>query len=264
MSYLIAFDSYNALAGEDYFNIRARYTDVYINGEYRGVYILTERMDINGAIEITYLEKSTFYGSTATKKITSSNSPNDPAIKAGIESYSYCGDASLAVGIKDITGGYVLEIMCGTYGQCGFKTKEGMYVNIKSPACSMRLQVQYIAEYVQQFENALFTKSGRNKSGIHYSEYADMKSYAMQILIYSYYLNWEIYRTSTYMFKDADGTKYEKLTFGPVWDFESGSSVMYDKTLFGIALAYTEQQQYIWNQQLWQKGEFHDAYKRYK
>ncbi|MHB1155081.1 MAG: CotH kinase family protein [Eubacteriales bacterium] len=256
LSYLIAFNSYNVLAGKDYFNIRARYTDVYINGEYRGVYILTERMDINGSIEITDLEKKTLYDSSATKRITSSSSPDDPAVIAGIESYSYCNDASLAAGTTDITGGYVLEIMCGTYGQCGFKTKEGMYVNIKSPACSTRKQVQYIAEYVQQFENAIFSRSGRNKSGIHYSEYADMESYALQILIYSYYLNWEIYRTSTYMFKDAEGTKYDKLTFGPVWDFESGPSVMYDKTLFGTNFAYTEQQQYIWNQQLWQKGEF--------
>ncbi|MDD4773426.1 MAG: CotH kinase family protein [Eubacteriales bacterium] len=256
LSYLLAFNSYNALAGRDYFNICARYTDVYIGGEYRGVYILTERMDINGSIEITDLEKNTLYDSSATKRVTSSSSRNDPAIIAGIESYSYCSDASLAAGTTDITGGYVLEIMCGTYGECGFKTKEGMYVNIKSPACATREQVQYIAEYVQQFENAIFAKSGRNQSGIHYSDYADMESYALQILIYSYYLNWEIYRTSTYMFKDTDGTKYDKLTFGPVWDFESGSSVMYDKTLFGTTFAYTEQQQYIWNQQLWQKGEF--------
>ena len=79
-----------------------------------------------------------------------------------------------------------------------------------------------------------------------------MKSYAAQTLIYTFYLNWEIYRTSTYMTKDAG----DVLKFGPVWDFESGPTVLYDETIFGVHFGYTEKQQYIWFQEAWKKGDY--------
>lgn len=255
ISYPIAFYTYNALVGDKYYNITARFVDVYINGEYRGVYILTERMDINGSIQVTDLESMTVCDSPSFKTISKSNK-GDPAIKAGINSYSYCETASLVDESVDITGGYVLEIMCNTYGECGFRTAEGMYVNVKSPAYCTREQMQYIATYVQEFENALFSETGYNELGKHYTDYIEADSFAAQALVYAFYLNWENYRTSTYIYKDVDGSEHDVLTFGPVWDFESGPNVMYDPTLFGTTFAYTEKQQYIWYQQLWKKGGF--------
>ncbi|MGN1408754.1 MAG: CotH kinase family protein [Eubacteriales bacterium] len=255
VSYLVGFYTFNALVGEDYFNITARYVDVYINGEYRGVYVLTERMDMNGSIEVTDLEAKITYTDDKFRGV-GRNSTDDPAIKAGIESYTYSATAELEEG-TDITGGYVLEVMCGTYGECGFKTKKGMFINIKSPSHPTQEQVCYIAEYVQNFENALFSDTGYNELGKHYTEYIDVPSYAAQALAYAYYLNWEIYRTSTYMYKDVDGSTYDTITFGPVWDFESGAGVMMnDKTLLGSTFSYTERQQYIWYEQFWRKADF--------
>ena len=254
LSYLTAFDTYNALIGDNGFRIGAEFVDVYIDSDYRGVYVLTERPDINGAIEITDLEKLTDMPSSRTKRVTDSG---DPAIEKGIQSYSYAVDSTVPDG-TDITGGYVLEISCGHYGECGFKTREGMYVNIKSPKYPTMEMVRYIASYVQDFENALFSKTGYNDLGKHWSEYADTDGYAVQTLVYSFYLNWEIYRTSTYLTKDAGGI----LEFGPVWDFESGPVVMYDDTLFGVRFGYSEKQQYIWFQEAWKKGDY--LYKVYE
>jgi hypothetical protein len=254
VSYPMGFYIYNALAGKEYFNITSRFVNVYIDGEYRGVYILTERMDMNGSIQITDLEEQTTYTSDRSGRIDK-NKKNDPAIAAGIEYYCYCTSATTADD-TDISGGYVLEIMCGTTGEYGFKTKKGMYINVKSPSHPSYEQVQYIAEYIQNFENALFSNTGYNSLGKHYTEYIDVQSYAMQALTYSFCLNWEIYRTSTYMYKDADSVS-EKVTFGPVWDFESGPSIFEeDKTVFGTTFAYNERQQYIWYEQFWQKAEF--------
>ncbi len=255
VSYPIGFYTYDALVGKDYFHMTSRYADVYINGEYRGVYILTERMDINGSMRITNLEDKTSsdgHGVGYVKK----NDKDDPAIAAGIDSYTYCRSSTVAEG-TDITGGYVLEVMCGTYGEYGFRTKNGMYLNVKSPSYPSREQMQYIAGYVQSFENALFSQTGYNTEGKHYTEYMDMKTFGAQALTYSFYLNWENYRTSTYIHKDADGEAHDLLTFGPVWDFETGPSLlMSDRTLFGTSYAYTERQQYIWYQEFWQKADF--------
>lgn len=254
-SYPIGFYTYDALVGKDYFNITSRYTDVYINGEYRGVYILTERMDINGSMQITDLEENTTYRDDIIG-YAKKNDKTDPAIAAGIDSYTYCRTASVAEG-TDITGGYVLEVMCNTYGEYGFRTKRGMYLNVKSPAHPSKEQMQYIASYVQNFENALFSQTGYNDEGKHYTEYMDMQTFGAQALTYSFCMNWENYRTSTYIHKDADGKDHDILTFGPVWDFETGPSVLTrDDTLFGMSFAYTERQQYIWYQEFWQKAEF--------
>ena len=56
--------------------------------------------------------------------------------------------------------------------------------------------------------------------------------------------------------KDVDGSEHGKLTFGPVWDFESGPNVMGDDTLFGQIFSYDVEQQYIWFEQAWKKGDY--------
>ena len=250
MSYVMAFNTYNALVKDAYFNQCTRFVDVYIDGDYRGVYVLTERMDINGSMTVRDLEELTTMPST--KTATVSGKKSDPAIAAGIKSYSYATGSSVPEG-TDITGGYILEIMCNHYGECGFRTKHNMFVNIKSPAYPTKEMVQYVAQYVQEFENALFSDTGYNELGRHYTDYVDERSYAAQTLIYAYYLNWEIYRTSTYMTKDAGGV----IKFGPVWDFESGPWIMYDPTLFGTTFAYNDvEQQYCWFEQAWRKGDY--------
>ena len=71
MSYITAFYTYNALIRDSYFNLASRFVDVYINGEYRGAYILTERMDINGSMQITDLEETPSM-TTSTKTVTRS------------------------------------------------------------------------------------------------------------------------------------------------------------------------------------------------
>lgn len=253
MSYITAFYTWNALVLDAYPNMTAEYVDLYINGEYRGAYILSERMDVNAAIPVTDVEGKMTVNDHGRQSV---RDRSDPAIAEGIRSYSYCPGAILPAG-SDITGGYVLEVMCGTHGTSGFITKKGMYVNIKSPEFCTQAQVRYIASYVQAFENAIFSDSGFNSHGIHYSEYIDERSFAAQTLVYAFYLNWEIYRTSTYMYKDFDGSPNGVLHFGPVWDFETGPGPLFsDKTLLGTIFSYDVEQQYIWFEQMWRRGDY--------
>ena len=58
LSQLSAFMTYSELVGDEYFEIKGEYVDLYVNGDYRGVYILCERMNDGGAIDISDLEKS--------------------------------------------------------------------------------------------------------------------------------------------------------------------------------------------------------------
>lgn len=259
LSQLAAFHTFTALIGNKRASIEGEYVDLYINGEYRGLYILTERMNNGGAIDVVDFEDHVTNASGNLKTIRDyENTGKDPALNTGLHKYTYDKNAGIDSEI-DITGGYVLEVMCQDYEGCGFETKYGLDIAIKSPEVCSKKMVQYIAAYVQNFENALYSETGYNSEGKHYTEYADMRSLADMILVYSYYINFEYFRTSTYIYKDADGESNDTLTFGPAWDFETGASYLRsDKTLFGTTnwFVYNVDQQYIWSEQLWQHGDF--------
>lgn len=259
LSQLSAFHTFTALIGNKRASIEGEYVDLYINGEYRGLYILTERMNNGGSINVVDLEDYVTNESGELKTIRDyENSGKDAALNTGLHKYTYEKNAKIDKDV-DITGGYVLEVMCDTYEGCGFETKYGLDIAIKSPEVCTKAMVQYIAAYVQNFENALYSETGYNSEGKHYSEYADLRSLADTILVYSYYINFEYFRTSTYIYKDADGEPNDTLTFGPAWDFETGAAFLAsDKTLFGTtnAFVYNVDQQYIWSEQLWRHGDF--------
>ncbi len=259
LSQISAFHTFTALIGNKRASIEGEYVDLYINGEYRGLYILTERMNNGGAIDVVDLEDHVTNASSELKTLRDhENTGRDPALNTGLHKYTYDKKAKIDSDV-DITGGYVLEVMCDTYEGCGFETKYGLDISIKSPEVCTKEMVQYIAAYVQNFENAIYSETGYNSEGKHYTEYADMRSLADMILVYSYYINFEYFRTSTYIYKDADGESNDLLTFGPAWDFETGATYLKnDKTLFGTTnwFVYNVDQQYIWSEQLWQHGDF--------
>ncbi len=259
LSQIAAFRTYSAIIGNKRASIEGEYIDLYVNGEYRGLYILTERMNDGGAIDVKGLEDYVTPSGNLKTVRDYENNGRDPALNTGLHKYTYDEGAKLTDKSIDITGGYVLEVMCDNYEGCGFETKHGLNVAIKSPESCTKEMVRYIAAYVQNFENAIYSETGYNSEGKHYSEYADVKSLADTVLVYSYYINFEYFRTSTYMYKDADGKSNDLLTFGPAWDFETGAQYLKnDKTLFGTTNGFTYNvlQQYIWSEQLWQHGDF--------
>lgn len=261
LSQIAAFNTFSGIIGNKRAAIEGEYVDLYINGEYRGLYILTERMNNKGSINVTDLEDYVTSESNNLKTIRDRENKGgkDKALNTGLHKYTYDKNAKLTDKNVDITGGYVLEVMCEDYEGCGFETKYGLDISIKSPEVCTKEMVQYIAAYVQNFENALYSETGYNSEGKHYSEYADLKSLADTVLVYSYYINFEYFRTSTYIYKDADGKANDILTFGPAWDFETGADYLAtDKTLFGTTngFVYFVDQQYIWSEQLWRHGDF--------
>lgn len=249
----LGFQTYRTLAGEGYFGNMSQYVDLYVDGEYRGAYILVERLDNNAAVDVT--DQEDFVVSESEGR-TMVQDPSDPAIKAGVRYYLYTADAVKNAEF-DITGGYLLEANYGNLEECGFVTRRGLYFDLKAPEACLKEQVQYIAKYVQDFENALYSESGYNNEGKHYTEYIDSESLANMILTYAFYQNWELFRTSTYAYIDVADSDHPKLTFGPAWDFETGPQILTgDDTFFGEHNTYADKQQYIWLEQLWKKADF--------
>lgn len=193
---------------------KGQHVDLYVNGEYLGVYYLTEKVEIDSSsIDIYNLEgenenaneqaPETYplggsQGNLIPNTIKYTKLPNDPA---------------------EITGGYLLEFEAfSRYADepSGFVTAQMQPIVVKSPEYASRAEVEYISTYYQEFEDAMYAASGYNAQGRHYSEYIDVESLARDYILQEYLENYDGCNQSFFLYKDVNGV----LTFGPAWDFD--------------------------------------------
>lgn len=192
-----------------------RAADVYINGEYRGSYLITEKVDVSDSVvNITDLEDL--------------NEIANPGVEIGsLEILSTSGESErgskrwtdIPSSPDDVSGGYLLEFDRAyyDYAKNGFCTEHGQYIAVKSPSNISKEEIDYISHFCDEAEEALCADDGYNSLGRHYSEYYDVPSLAKVFVLNEYLLNSDVSFSSNFLSKDRNG----KLTAGPVWDFDS-------------------------------------------
>ncbi len=195
------------------------YVDLYCNGEYRGTYQVAEKVQISeDRIAIQNLEKATQAVNGQELDTYPTFGPREGKTAGNRKGYEIPNNP------KDITGGYLLELdKPERYEEdpSGFVTNRGQAVIIKEPKCASREQVNYIANYFQEFEDAVFSDDGRcPTTGKYYYEYFDLTSLARKYIIEELTKNIDIDETSQYYYKPSDSES--KVGFcGPVWDFDN-------------------------------------------
>ena len=214
----VAFEMADSL-GLDY-SPKSTFVNLYIDNEYRGLYQLCEKTQIGtNRIEITDLEE---LNEKANKGVdldalkTVVESPNLP----NLTQISYVSGMSNPA---DITGGYLIELdnIYGTREKSWFRTANNNVYVLKSPECASREQVLYIAALVSEMEEAIYSESGKNSLGRHFSEYADVESLIAMYMTYEITKNWDAYVGSTFFYKDVDKDgETAKIYAGPAWDFD--------------------------------------------
>lgn len=189
--------------------------DVYCNGVYYGVYFLCEKVQVGEErVEIADMEEYTnaVYSKQELQNLESVEN-DDGSLRW----------TTSEVEAEDISGGYLLEReLEQRYHEekSGFITDQGDVYALQSPKYATREQVNYIADYMQEFQDALWEEDGVNKEkGKHYSEYIDMDSFVKKYLIEEITRNYDGGVTSSFFYKasDAEGGK---LYAGPVWDYD--------------------------------------------
>lgn len=196
--------------------------DLYINGEYYGIYLLCEKVQIHSQrVNIFDLEEENEllnpknYGFTRKK---TSGTLIDETI---ITEYQYVRNMENPA---DISGGYLIELDNNYYKdeKCYFKTANGNAYVIKSPEYASQEQVEYIARVFAEMEEAIYSPTGKNGKGIHYSQYADVESLAYAYILQELGRNWDAGSSSMYFYKDKDvDGKFTKIVKGPLWDCDN-------------------------------------------
>ena len=169
---------------------RTVYCELVINGDYKGIYILMEKIKRD----------------------------NDRVDIAKLDFDDLAGDS--------LTGGYIIKIdkYTGTGGVdwlSDFPNIGGnnLYIQYHYPDASVMLpqQLDYIEHFMDSFEYALAGPNFADTS-IGYEKYIDVNSFIDLYIINEFSKNIDGYRLSTYMYKDRHSNG-GKLTMGPFWDY---------------------------------------------
>ncbi len=170
-----------------------RFVELVIDGEYQGIYILTENIKRD----------------------------DDRVDIAKLDDDDIAGDS--------LTGGYILRIdwtwdvededlFESNYESQGDIPMKYQWYYPK-PHKIMPQQKEYISNYIHDFEDAIFSPDFTNDEDFRYTDYIDLNSFVDFLLINEFTKNSDGYKLSTYMHKDKD-SKGGKLTAGPIWDFD--------------------------------------------
>ena len=169
---------------------RTRFCELVLNGDYRGVYVLVEKIK---------------------------RDKNRVNI-AKLQSEDLSGDA--------LTGGYIVkvdrragEVNEGWLSPYRFSDKgdvEWLYHHPK-PSQLTPEQREYIKTYVIEFER-LMARSDWERE---YERFFDVEAFIDYFLLNELYNNIDTYTFSTFFYKDRD-SKGGRLTIGPVWDINLG------------------------------------------
>lgn len=193
--------------------------DLYVNGEYRGTYLLVEAIQINeervNITETKYSTEGTKLGS-GTVCVLSNGDPVELSAR-------WSTDAKIKNG--SVSGGFVLE-WDNQFGaaadECYFTTTYGNCHLFKDPDMPTKEQVQKIAQYMQDYEDALYADSGYNRQGKYYADYIDLHSLAVRLTNAQLAAQWDSFWKSEYWSIDVDANgDFTKIVAGPSWDFDN-------------------------------------------
>ena len=196
------------------YTVDFRFVDLYINGQYRGNYMLCEKVEIGeNRIEINDLEKANKSANKG-RRLADFETIIDES-KGVKKAFS-----DISADPENISGGYLLEF---EYPEAlegktnGFITKSGSALLIHSPKHATKAETEYVSGLYYELEEALLSKKGTNKSGKHFSELLDLDSFIDGILLYEFADNSDRGLTSFYIFLPENEQKFY---MAPIWDFD--------------------------------------------
>lgn len=212
--------------------------DLYYDGEYRGTYMLTEKVQLDSSridisntddlneeanidnpayeaeesVNVSLADPSKQAEEGAKGSIKYINGLTDPELPEGASHHAYLLEMEQPVRYPDEISGFV--------------SNRGKPMITKNPEYLTKNQGIYIANKWQEFEDAVFSKDGYNaKTGKYYYEYCDLDSLVTCYVINELSKNPDYFFSSTYFYLPED----EDIFYcGPLWDYDIAYGISWD------------------------------------
>ena len=193
-------------------------TDVWVNGVYNGLYLVTEKVQIGkNRIDITDLEE-------ATEQVNSAPLDSYSRYRREWNGLPITRGYLIPNNPEDITGGYIGMIDKQHRFQdnpvAGVQTTGGLNIRVREPTCPSEEQIHYFAQRMEDMHQALLAQDGVNPAtGLRYDEYLDVTSFALKYILEEWCKNFDFLAGSQYLYKDSD--LVDPLVYaGPAWDYD--------------------------------------------
>lgn len=205
--------------------------DLYFDGEYRGSYLLCEKVDVDESkVDIdntddlieecnedneAYEKENVITATTSSKGATTAaeNSKGSYKYVEGLVEPEFPEGASHHAFLLELEfqHRYPDELT-------GFVSNKGQCVVTKNPEYLTKETGAYISAFWQEFEDAVYSSNGYNtKTGKYYYEYCDLESLVKVYLINELSKNVDGFLSSSYFYLPAD----ENIMYaGPIWDYD--------------------------------------------
>lgn len=206
----IVYDAAEALGIPN--SVSSEFVDLYVNGDYIGLYLLTNKISIfeNQPQSVDLLAQTEQVNQYPLDRYET------------FEEYyygMYRKGYSIANNPPDITGSYLLEFELSSRVDREtnlFITESGQAVTVKVPKYASDEQMEYISNYMQDLENRLGTEEAWT--------ILDEESWTKYYLLQEVFAN--VSRSSLFFYKHPDGDGV-KLMCGPLWDFDLSMGTSY-------------------------------------
>ena len=232
----------------------AEYADVYFDGDYLGVYLVTEKVEVDrNRIDIADLGL----------KNREVNLQRDPAAAEPFDTGSMRGVLLDSVP-ADITGGYLIErnyrlspdyparLLPPSY----FETEEsGTAFRVRVPEYADAREVEYIRSLTSRMEQAILSESGTSDSGESWLDFIELSSWVRSYLVAEIACDHDKDVTNAYYYKDSDRVD-SRFHMGPVWDYDNRFGGQEDFTSPEIPSGLNPDG---WLLRLMEKPEFYEA-----
>ncbi len=237
----------------------SKYIDVYFNGSYHGMYLLTEKVQF-GENRLDYPDLESQNRDLNGDNLDQANPFEDEKEnQKGVELFR---------NPDDITGGYLIEHDYGPKYEeefSGFITDEQERFVLKNPEHASREEVAYIAGLMRDIEAAIKSEDGYSPhTGKHFTEYIDLESWADKYLVEEITANTGGGCSSSYFYKLPNGVS-EKVFGGPVWDYDKAYARSWDYSQNPRILSFLTlhgEDSTRWFYYLYQHEEFVEAVKK--
>ncbi len=178
-----------------------RYINLYLNGRYNGLYMLSQRVD---AKELMGSDSSLDSMNNTLNTPSQMLSSFDETIDDGIQIHGI----DLPNEPSDVSGEYLLELDYRYEDEpCYFVCGEPIVVH--SPEAASRKELTYIAEKYSAAREAVASDGD-------YEKYIDVDSFVKMYIIQDFFSQTDIDFASFYFYLGHDGLFHA----GPVWDFD--------------------------------------------
>ena len=243
------------------FAMQVRPVDVYINNQYHGLYLLSERVRIDTVVPIRDLEAAT---QAVNPGLDFSDIPRSGQSQPIPGTFRYFDIPNNPTNISD---GYLIEWeFSNRYNNdnadpSAFVTSRGQAIMVGAPEFASRAQMEYISSFVQEMEDAMHSPTGINSQGRHFREYICIESFAKMYVFMEFVADQDAGVTSFYAYKDSGQHGDELLRAAPPWDFDLTFGYVWGTTNVRNPNQLFVNSRSVFNL-LWQHEEFQQAIRR--